>query len=285
MEKPPLSLNARLIQRTEVSPGLLILQAAPDGWTLPEFRPGQYTVLGLPGSAPRCVAADSEANGDGENGEDGRTTHRDPVKIIRRAYSISSSSVGREYLEFYVMLVRSGELTPRLFALNVGDPLLMGPKITGMFTLDSVPDDQHIVLFATGTGLAPYMSMIRTSLAENRHRRVAVVHGAYHSWDLGYRAELTTLARVCPHLTYVPLISDPDHEPAPWKGQTGFCQDVWKSRAIDADWGFRPSKENTHIFLCGHPGMIQGMLELLTEDGFEPHSRKSPGQIHLEKYW
>jgi ferredoxin--NADP+ reductase len=273
MAKQPLKLNARLLQRTEVAPGLLIVQVAPDGWELPEFEPGQYTVLGLPGSAPRCAGADPDPK------------ERDPEKIIRRAYSITSSTIGREYLEFYIMLVRSGELTPRLFALNVGDPLLMGPKVTGMFTLDSVPPDQNVMLFATGTGLAPYMSMIRSSLAENKQRRVAIVHGAYHSWDLGYRAELTTLARVCPHLAYLPLISEPGEEPAPWTGLTGFCQDVWKAGAIGERWGFEPTKDNTHAFLCGHPGMIQGMLDLLTEDGFAEHTKKSPGQIHLEKYW
>jgi len=267
------ALNARMIQRTEVAPGLIIVQVAPDGWELPEFEPGQYTVLGLPGSAARCAGSDPDS------------VEHDPNKLIRRAYSITSSSVPRDYLEFYITLVRSGELTPRLFALEVGDPVLLGPKITGMFTLDSVPEDRHVMLFATGTGLAPYMSMIRSSLAEHRGRRVAVVHGAYHSWDLGYRAELATLQRICPHLEYIPLISEPADEPVAWSGHTGFCQDVWKARVIDQRWGFRPSPENTHAFLCGHPGMIQGMLELLLEDGFAEHSKKSPGQIHLEKYW
>lgn len=267
------ALNARLIQRTEVAPGLMIIQVAPDRWELSEFRPGQYTVLGLPGSAPRCTGADADPS------------RRDPAKLVKRAYSITSSTIGREYLEFYVMLVRSGELTPRLFALAVGDPLFLGTKVTGMFTLDGVPEDRHVMLFATGTGLAPYMSMIRSSLAQHRHRRVAVVHGAYHSWDLGYRAELATLARVCPHLTYLPLISEPADEPVPWRGHTGFCQDVWKAGAIAEHWGFQPTPENTHAFLCGHPGMIQGMLELLKESGFAEHRKKSPGQIHLEKYW
>jgi ferredoxin--NADP+ reductase len=271
MEKT--ALNARLIQRTEVASGLLIVQVAPDGWELPEFQPGQYTVLGLPGSAPRCAGSDPDSN------------QRDPVKLIKRAYSITSSTIGREYLEFYVMLVRSGELTPRLFELKVGDPLFLGPKVTGMFTLDSVPANAHVMLFATGTGLAPYMSMIRSSLAEHRGRRVAVVHGAYHPWDLGYRAELATLQRVCPHMTYIPLVSEPASEPVPWTGQTGFCQDVWKAGVIDERWGFRPTPENSHAFLCGHPGMIQGMLELLVEAGFVEHTKKTPGQIHLEKYW
>ena len=67
-------------------------------------------------------------------------------------------------MEFYVALVTSGALTPRLFALNIGDRLWLGTKITGMFTFDQVPEDQNVVMIATGTGLAPYMSMLTTHL-------------------------------------------------------------------------------------------------------------------------
>ena len=266
-------LNARVTQRMEIAPGLIILQVAPDGWELPEFRPGQFSVLGLPGSAPRSAGSDPDQE------------PVEPDKLIRRAYSITSSSVARQYLEFYITLVSSGALTPRLFHLKVGDPLSLGQKVTGMFTLDSVGDDQNVLLFATGTGLAPYMSMIRTTLAENTKRRVAVIHGAYHSWDLGYRSELMTLERVCPHFDYVPVVSDPQDEVTPWTGRAGFCQHQWTAGVIDELWGFRPTPENTHVFLCGHPGMLEAMLELLAKDGFREHTKKSPGQVHLEKYW
>ncbi|MBN1590897.1 MAG: ferredoxin--NADP reductase [Pirellulales bacterium] len=266
-------LNARVLQRMDVAPGLMIVQVAPDGWKLPEFRPGQYTMLGLPVSAARCEGSDPDMN------------RHDPDDIITRTYSITSSSAPHDFFEFYILLVRSGELTPRLFALRVGDPLFLWPKTNGMFTIDSVPNDQNVMLFATGTGLAPYMSMIRSSLAQHRERRLAVVHGAYRSCDLGYRSELTALERIGSHFDYIPLISDPDHEPVPWSGRTGFCQDIWRRGVIEDRWGFRPSPSDTHAFLCGHPAMIKGMIELLTADGFVEHSEQTPGQIHLEKYW
>ena len=63
----------------------------------------------------------------------------DPAKLIRRAYSIASSSLAREYMEFYVALVTTGALTPRLFTLRIGDRIWLGPKVTGMFTFDQVP--------------------------------------------------------------------------------------------------------------------------------------------------
>jgi ferredoxin--NADP+ reductase len=266
-------LNAIITQRAEVAPGLIIVRVAPDGWELPDFTPGQYTVLALPGSAPRCPGSDPEEQ------------QVPPDKLIKRAYSIASSSVAKRYLEFYITLVRSGALTPRLLNLQVGDRVWLGHKITGMFTLDSVPPESNVILFATGTGIAPYVSMLRTFLSSQAQRRFAVVQGARHSWDLGYQSEMISLEGVCPHFDYVPIISRPNEEPVPWGGRTGYCQDVWKNRVIDELWGFRPTPDNTHIFLCGNPAMIQDMLQLVGQDGFQEHTKKSPGQVHLEKYW
>jgi ferredoxin--NADP+ reductase len=266
-------LNAIVTQRTDLAPGLMILRVAPDGWELPEFIPGQYTVLALPGAASRCEQADLEQPPPA------------PSKLIKRAYSIASSSRAKEYLEFYITLVHSGALTPRIFALGIGDRIWLGNKITGVFTLDAVPPENNLVLIATGTGLAPYISMVRSVLAEKSNRRFAIIHGARHSWDLGYQSELMSLASVCPHFTYLPIISRPQQEPIPWTGETGYCQDIWSRRVIEHHWGFTPTHENCHVFLCGNPDMIQETLELLAEERFREHTKKSPGQVHLEKYW
>jgi ferredoxin--NADP+ reductase len=270
---PDLALNAIVALRTELSPWLIILRVVPDGWTLPDFEPGQFAVLGLPGMTPRAARAEAEE------------TSPDPNKLIRRAYSIASSSLTREYMEFYVALVTSGALTPRLFALNIGDRVWLSQKVTGMFTFDQVPPNQNVVMIATGTGLAPYMSMLTTHFICGSPRRFAVLHGARHSWDLGYRSELMTLGRLCPNLVYRPIISRPANEPAPWPGATGYVQDLWKNRAIEAAWGFRPTPENTHTFLCGSPAMIDEMVALLGAEGYCEHTKKTPGQIHVERYW
>lgn len=272
-ERPAPVMPAVVTQRVDVAPELIILRVAADGWELPNFVPGQYVVLGLPGSTPRCADSDPESE------------PPDPNKIIRRAYSIASSSLARRYMEFYISLVRSGELTPRLFTLGLGDRVGVGRKVTGMFTLSQVPADQHVVLIATGTGVAPYMSMIRTALSTDSPRRFAVVHGARHSWDLGYHSELMSLAHVCPKFTYIPIISRPTEEPVPWGGTTGHCQDIWTAHLLNDLWGFRPEPSNTHVFLCGNPAMIEQMVLLLGAEGFQEHSRKAPGQVHTEKYW
>jgi ferredoxin--NADP+ reductase len=198
---------------------------------------------------------------------------------------VASSSADDQYLEFYVSLVRSGALTPRLFALQRADKLWLSPKMTGMFTLDKVPPDHHVVLIATGTGLAPYMSMLRTHLVEPRESRVLVIHGARHSWDLGYRAELSMMQRLTTRLAYVPIISNPEEELVPWTGLTGLIQDFWTSGLVERAWMLAPDPSTTHVFLCGNPLMLEAMLKVLGEQGYAEQTPKQPGQIHLEKFW
>ncbi len=267
-------LNAVVAQRIELAPGLLVLRVAPVGWELPAFKPGQFAVLGLPTETRRHAFADPDDDPPAK-----------PGALIRRSYSIASSSADRQYLEFYLTLVRSGSLTPRLFALNVGDRLWLGPKITGVFTFDQAPAGVNLVMVATGTGLAPFMSQLRTDLTHDHARRIAVLHGARHSWDLGYRAELVTMARLCGNLTYVATVSRPEQEPVPWGGEVGYVQELWSRRRLDAAWGFRPSPADTHVFLCGNPDMVDAMTAILTSEGFREHSRARPGEIHAEKFW
>lgn len=265
------TLNAVVTQRIEVAPGLVILRVVPD--TTFDFKPGQFAVLALPGSAKRCTLSDYEALSD------------QPDRLIKRAYSIASSSVSMQYLEFYVTLVHSGQLTPRLFALEPGDRLWVSPKASGLFTLDDVPPDRNIVFVSTGTGLAPYMSMLRSFPLWNDDRHCAVLHGARHSWDLGYRSELTMIERMSPRFSYLPLISRPEEEPVAWGGLAGHIQDVWNGGHVENAWGFAPTTGNTHVFLCGNPVMVDDMVSILALDGFEEHTRKSPGQVHVERYW
>ncbi|MCR4315038.1 MAG: ferredoxin--NADP reductase [Planctomycetes bacterium] len=266
-------LNWSVAQKIEVAPGLMVLRVVPREGEVPDFEPGQFAVLGLPGSAPRCFESSEE------------DAPKDPEKLVRRAYSIASSSASKEYLEFYVTLVRSGQLTPRLFALSVGDPLYVGPKIAGQFTLADAPDDKHVIFVGTGTGLAPYMSMVRTRLVCGEARRFIVIHGARHSWDLGYRSELITLSRLCGNFMYFPTISRPQEEPMPWKGLTGYVSDVWTSRIVEQKSGIKFTPENSVIFLCGNPDMAEGMLALAAKEGFREHHRKNPGHVFVERYW
>lgn len=266
------TLNAVVTSKVELSSRVMTLRVAAKGWDLPEFTPGQFAVLGLPGSAPRATWSEPEP------------TPSEPDKLIRRSYSVTSSSKNHEFMEFYISMLSNGALTPRLFALKVGDPIWLGPKTSGIFTLNQVPKDQNIVMVATGTGLAPYMSMLSSELQCGSPRMFAVLHGAFHSWDLGYRSELLTMQYLCQNFKYIATIDRPNEEPVPWTGKTGWVQEIWKSGAVEQAWGFRPTPENTHVFLCGVSGMVNAMLGALNAENFVEHTRQQPGQIHIERF-
>jgi ferredoxin/flavodoxin---NADP+ reductase len=263
--------NATITQRVEIAPGLIILRVVPDS-PLFAFQAGQYTVLGLRQGEPRLIGRDP---GDASD---------DPAKLIRRAYSITSSSKAGEYVEFYINIVPSGELTPRLFRLGIRDRLHMGPKATGVFTLNQIPPGKHVLLVGTGTGLAPYMSMLRSELVCNDPRRYVVLQGARYSWDLGYRTELETLARLCRNMHYIPAISRPHEDPS-WGGLSGYLQDVLISGQVDRITGLPLTPEVFDVFLCGNPGMIEAARLRLIDRGFVPAKGHATGTIHTEEYW
>ncbi len=264
-------LNAIVQQVMQISPIMKVIRIAPIGWELPDFKPGQFVALGLPPTNEKCAEATEEM------------VEPKPDKLIKRAYSVASSSEAKEYAEFYVTLVHSGALTPRLFNLKNGDNVWMGKKFTGMFTIDEVDENQNLILIATGTGVAPYMSMLRSD-ALKRKGKIMVIHGAANSWDLGYSSELELLQSITPNFDYLPTITLPEKEHTSWRGKTQFIQDLWAEGVVEKAWGLKPTPENTHIFLCGNPNMIKDMTEVLEKENFVEHSRRQPGQIHVEKF-
>ncbi len=161
----------------------------------------------------------------------------------------------------------------------------MAPSIKGTFLLSRAPDDANLVFVATGTGIAPFISMLRTYLAPDTARHIALLHGVRHSSDLGYREELQSIERLSPCFSYFPTISRPREETVLWTGRTGYVQDIWKSGAVGEAWGYPPTPDDTHIFLCGSPAMIDDTVALLGKDGFVEHTKRASGQIHVERYW
>lgn len=265
-----MELNCVITQIVQVSPIMKIIKVKPDGWKFPEFVAGQFVGLGLPPTTPRSNEATNEH------------AEPSPDKLIKRAYSIASSST-ESSVEFYITLVHSGQLTPRIWQLSIGDRIWMGKKAVGMFTLDQIDPSSNVIMAATGTGIAPYMSMLRMN-ALKREGKILVIQGAANSWDLGYSSELKLLANMFPNFDYHSTITEPDKEPSGWDGDTRFIQDIWLSGLAEKTWGFKATPENTHIFLCGNPRMVDGMKEILAHDGFTEHSRRVYGQIHAEEF-
>ena len=134
-------------------------------------------------------------------------------------------------------------------------------------------------MIATGTGLAPYMSMLSTHLMCGGPRRSRC--SARRAPFVGPGLPVATDDASTPvrQLHLLPVISRPQREPAPWVGSTGYVQDLWKDGAIEQAWGFRPTPENTHVFLCGAPAMIDEAEAMLQGEGFKEHSKKRRGRF------
>jgi ferredoxin--NADP+ reductase len=256
-------LNSTVVGRIDITPDLMILQVKPDSG-VPTFVPGQYVALGLPGSAPRFSGAPEEIE------------PAPPDKLVKRAYSIGSSPEQRDFLEFYIAVVPTGALTSRLAVVKPGDRLFAQPKVTGTFTLDGIPTDHNLVLVSTGTGLAPYMSMIRTADTWTSNRRITVVHGVRYPHDFAYVEELTGFEGKASNFSYLPISS---RAPEEWQGRKGRIQRLFETEELVLD----PARD--HVFLCGNPAMIDDVEKYLLPRGYSVHSKKAPGNLHLEKYW
>lgn len=256
-------LNATLEKRIEVTPELVRLFVRPDT-PLGVFQSGQYVALGLPGSAVRDSRYPPEE------------VAQVPEKLIKRAYSIGSSPSDPSLLEFYIALLPQGALTARLSALREGDRLFMAPKVTGTFTLEGVPPEASLVLVSTGTGLAPFMSMVRTPETWSVGRAITIIHGVRYPSDLAYRDELEQFG-TRDNFRYLAIASRAGPE---WSGPRGHVQQLF---AHDGPVQLDPRRD--HVFLCGNPAMIDDVEKLLLERGFTVHSKKNPGNLHLEKYW
>jgi ferredoxin--NADP+ reductase len=264
--------NGTVIHRQELADDLAVFRVKPDN-ELFNFRAGQYTVIGLPAGAPRLESSDPDVDEIPANN-----------KMIRRAYSIASSSMINEYVELYVTLVKSGELTPRLWLLRPGDRIWLGPSAKGHFTMDEVPPDKNVVLIGTGTGLAPYIAMIGDHHRCNMGRKFVVVHGARYVRELGYRDELEALDRDCSTLVYIPTVSRPSPEES-WVGHVGRVQSAFADGTIDEALGETLSPDETHVFVSGNPEMVEDIQGILIGQGYSVHSVRSPGTLHVERYW
>ena len=258
--------NAIVSQKIELATELIILQVKADGWDLPEFEPGQFAVLGLPGMAPRSEQSDPEEETPDAN------------RLIRRAYSIASLvQVARPH----GILHQRG--TVRRTDAKAVRPGTRRPRLAGAQGVRRVHAGQSPVYRrrrARCHGDGPRALYEHDAYPPARRPTVGdlpVLHGARQSWDLGYRSELSIMQQLCGNLTYLSLISRPANEPVPWSGMTGYVQDLWAGGCLDKAWGKHPKPEDTQVFLCGNPKMCEDMLDLLEAEGFSEHSRNDSG--------
>lgn len=265
--------NATVTSWQDLNEELSVFRLTPDTGKVERFEPGQFATLGLPRHL-QPLAADENYPPD------------DPrwKKLWRRAYSIASSPNDNDHLEFYVVRVNEGKLTPKLWRLKEGGRVWLDPHIKGEFTLHGVPEGKDLVMVATGTGLAPYISMLKTYRGTGRWRRFVLIHGVRLCRDLGYVEELERIAAEDPSFVFIPSCTR-EPEGSDWKGVRGRVTHLFEPATFEKAAGFALRAGEAHVFLCGNPDMLNQVEAMLHGQGLVTQTRKQPGDIHLERYW
>jgi ferredoxin--NADP+ reductase len=227
--------TAKLVERRQECDDLIVIKLEPSEAF--DFKPGQYCTLGL-----------------------GK---------IERAYSIVSAPY-ENFLEIFVELVPDGELTPKMFDLKIGENMSVRPRAKGIFVQDKKA--HHHFMVSTVTGVAPYISMVRQYLNElengvDQEKQVFyIMYGASYVDEMTYDVELNALAEKYPDVVkFVPTISRPSEaKNAGWKGVTGRVNNIAEEYLAK----FNLHKDDTKVYACGHPGMIEDMKEKLPGQGW-----------------
>lgn len=201
-------------------------------------------------------------------------------QLLRRSYSIASAPGAP--LEFYLKEVPGGALTPRLTRLESGASLWVERKPQGFFTLAYVPTCRDLWCVATGTGLGPFLAMLRGDEPWRRFERISLVHGARTVSHLSYTDELSALSSAHPgRLSYTPIVSGGSPGAAlPGRVTTALADGSLETRA-----GLALDPERSHLMLCGNPDMILEVTAVLALRGLRKHRVRTPGHITAEKYW
>src|SRR5687767_7252699 len=206
-------------------------------------------------------------------------------KPLLRAYSMVSTNY-EERLEFFSIKVPDGPLTSRLQHIREGDRILVGKKPVGTLVLDNLTPGRFLYLLATGTGLAPFMAIIRDPETYERFEKVILVHGCRQIAELAYGETITQALpgdeylgdMIREKLVYYPTVT---REPFRHRGR---LTDLVTSGQIFTDIGqepFDPSRDRA--MLCGSPQMLEDMRRILEESGFKEGSSGRPAEFVIEK--
>jgi len=204
----------------------------------------------------------------------------DETDRINRPYSVASPH--GEVLEFFIVRVEDGELTPKLWDLKVGDAVEVSQRAAGSFTLKKAPEAEILWLVSTGTGLAPYVAMLRTEEPWEQFKKIVVVHGVRYAADLAYTEEFQKLEST--HSRRFKFVQSLTRESIDGT-MHGRIPALIQDGTLEEQVGWTLNKDNSTVLLCGNPAMLDDMEEKLGERGMKKHRTKSPGQIVLERYW
>ncbi|MFG1426088.1 ferredoxin--NADP reductase [Roseixanthobacter glucoisosaccharinicivorans] len=206
-------------------------------------------------------------------------------KPLLRAYSMASANY-EEDLQFFSIKVQNGPLTSRLQHLKIGDKILVGRKATGTLIQDNLLPGKNLYLLSTGTGLAPFLSVVKDPDAYERFEKIVLIHGCRTVAELAYDEYLT---KELPENEFIgdevkaKLIYYPTVTREPFRHQ-GRITSLIEGGQLFADIGLPPiDPQNDRLMLCGSPAMLKDLVQLLESRGFQEGSQSQPGHYVIEK--
>lgn len=212
-------------------------------------------------------------------------------QFVRVALDIDGEQVARPYslvnapdealLEIYFDIVPGGPLTPRLAALNPGDSIQVADNPSGFLTVNEVPEVRYLWLLATGTGVGPFLSALKTEEPWQRFDKIVLAYSVRFGEELSYMETITELlARHPEQLKFIPFVTREIKQGAINERITTAID----NGKLELQAGIKLGPDTSHVMMCGNSAMIKDATDLLESRGMRKHRRREPGHITTEKY-
>ena len=202
-------------------------------------------------------------------------------EMLARPYSFVNPPEERPN-EFYYVKLPEGPLTRNLCKLETGDRIWLAPRPAGFLALSEVPEGENLWLISTGTGIGPFLSILRTEAPWRRFRQVVLVHAVRQAEELTHREIVAGLMRR--RGGQMRAISFVSRETAPG-ALPGRIPAAIEEGRLEAAAGVTLSAEKSQVMICGNPDMVKDTSAVLAKRGMKKHRRRDPGHITVENYW
>jgi len=201
---------------------------------------------------------------------------------VQRSYSYVNAP-NNPNLEFYLVTVPDGKLSPPLHDLQPGDDIMVSKEAAGFFVLDEIPPCETLWMLATGTALGPFLSILQFGEGLERFKDIVLVHAARFARDLSYLPLMLELQRRYNGKLHIQTVVSRESIPG---SLTGRVPALIADGSLEAAVGVPLTAQNGHVMLCGNPQMVRDTQQLLKETReMRKHLRRKPGHMTSEHYW